>query len=292
MSFLYILFGLAIGVLSGFFGIGGGFILTPTLMLIGLAPVVAISTSLMYAIGTSASGVWAHFRLKNIHWKVAFILGLSGIIATQVAKPFVFWLEKMNLDETVIPSVYILIIAYFAYTLLKKDTKKEVAQGGQGQENIAKAIFIGFIGGFLSTTLGVGGGFVIVPLLISQLGFPSKKAVGTSLVSVFFIVLSGFISYSFDVEIPYKLGVYLILGGLIGTQIGARLTSIYQDSKIKNYFGILYIITLLGVLFEMLKLSILGLIIMGGYLTFLLTLFVKDSIIHVRNKNAYAKKAS
>lgn len=290
MSFMYILFGLSIGVLSGFFGIGGGFILTPVLMLIGLPPIVAISTSLMYTIGTSSSGVWAHFRLKNIQWKIAFILGLSGVVATQVGKPFVLWLEKMNLDATVIPSVYIAFIAYFAFSLLKREKKKEVIQAGQ--TNTFKAIIIGFIGGFLSTTLGVGGGFVMVPLLISQLGFPSKKAVGTSLVSVFFIVLTGFISYSFAVDIPYQLGFYLIVGGLIGSQIGAKLTAIYQNSQIKLYFGILYIVTLASVVFELLNLSILGLTVLGGYLVFIFYIFAKDSILVFRKKKDVTKQAS
>jgi uncharacterized protein len=290
MSFIYIIFGLAIGVLSGFFGIGGGFILTPVLMLIGLPPIVAISTSLMYTIGTSASGIFAHFRLKNIQWKTAFILGSSGVVATQVGKPFVLWLEQMNLDTTVIPSVYITFIAYFAFSLLKKEKKKEVLQAGQ--ESLVKVIIIGFIGGFLSTTLGVGGGFVMVPLLISLLGFPSKKAVGTSLVSVFFIVITGFISYSFAVDIPYQLGFYLIAGGLIGGQIGAKLTAIYQNKQIKLYFGILYIVTLASVLFELLNLPALGLSVLGGYLIFLFYIFTKDSIDLFRKKKDVTKQAS
>jgi uncharacterized protein len=290
MSIIYILFGLSIGVLSGFFGIGGGFILTPTLLLLGFPPIIAISTSLMYSIGTSASGVFAHFRLKNIQWKIAIIIGSSGIVATQVAQPFVLWLESKGIVETIIPSAYIVILAYFAYSLLKKEKKKDVVQAGQ--ESILKAIVIGFIGGFLSTTLGVGGGFVMVPLMITLLGLPSKKAVGTSLVSVFFIVITGFISYAFVVDIPYQLGFYLIVGGLIGGQIGAKLTLIYQNNQIKLYFGILYIVTLASAAFELLELSTLGLSILGAYLVFLFSVFTKDSLILFRKKRELAKKAS
>ncbi|MCF6410211.1 sulfite exporter TauE/SafE family protein [Pseudalkalibacillus salsuginis] len=276
MELLYIFLGFTVGILSGYFGIGGGFILTPVLMLIGYAPVVAITTSLLYAIGSSVSGVWAHFKMNNVVWKTAVLLGLSGVVATQFAKPFVLWLERNGFDETIIPILYALIIGYFAYSLLKKPDKKITVK--MVESGLLKIIIIGFIGGFLSATLGVGGGFVMVPLMISIMGIESRKAVGTSLVSVLMIVTAGFISYAVTIDIDYLLGFILVAGALFGGQVGAKLTSFYSNDQIKKYFGLLYITTLVSILFELFNLDIAGISTLGLYMIILLGKFTKDLI--------------
>ncbi|MCF6138714.1 sulfite exporter TauE/SafE family protein [Pseudalkalibacillus berkeleyi] len=281
MELLFILLGFAVGILSGYFGIGGGFILTPVLMLMGFAPVVAITTSLMYAIGSSLSGVWAHYKMNNVIWKTALILGVSGVAATQLAKPFVLWLDRNGFDETIIPIIYAVIIGYFAYSLLKKTNKKKVSQ--KGNPGIIKIVIIGFIGGLMSATLGVGGGFVMVPLMISLMGFEPRKAVGTSLVSVMMIVTAGFISYSVSIDIDYVLGLLLIAGALFGSQLGAKLTSLYTDTQIKKYFGLLYITTLVGILFELFNFDIAGMIVLALYVVLLLGKFIVDFIQRKQN---------
>ncbi|WP_416729537.1 sulfite exporter TauE/SafE family protein [Fictibacillus sp. JL2B1089] len=288
MEFFYILLGLCIGIFSGIFGIGGGFILTPVLILFGIPPLSAIGTSLMYSIGTSVSGVAAHLRFKNIIWKTAGVLGIIGIGATQVAHPLVVWLEKMDYDDTIIPLFYIVLLAYFALSLLYKQTKrKNIAQSTtEIYFSWPKAVFIGFTGGFISTTLGVGGGFVMVPMLISLLKFPSRKAVGTSLVSVFFIVSAGFLTYASSVQIDYKLGLLLILGALVGTQLGAKLTTIYSSEQIQKYLGALYITILSSVILKLVHLDKAGLGIITLYVLTMLVLFLKETIIHTKRKTS------
>ncbi|MGP4078869.1 sulfite exporter TauE/SafE family protein [Pseudalkalibacillus sp. R45] len=274
MELLYIILGFTIGILSGYFGIGGGFILTPVLMLIGYAPVVAITTSLLYAIGSSISGVWAHFKMNNVIWKTALLLGMSGVAATQFAKPFVLWLDKNGYDVTVIPILYAVIIGYFAYSLLKKTNKAKAVK--IEKPGLIMTLIIGFIGGLMSATLGVGGGFVMVPLMISIMKFESRKAVGTSLVSVLMIVTAGFISYAVTIEIDYILGLILVAGALFGSQVGAKLTSFYSNDQIKKYFGLLYITTLVSILFELFNLDIAGISVLGLYMIVLLGKFTKD----------------
>jgi uncharacterized protein len=288
MEFFYILLGLCIGIFSGIFGIGGGFILTPVLILFGLPPLSAIGTSLMYSIGTSVSGVAAHLRFKNILWKPAAVLGIVGIVATQIAHPLVVWLEKMGYDETIIPIFYIALLAYFALSLLYKQTKRKntVQSTTEIQFSYPKAVFIGFTGGFISTTLGVGGGFVMVPMLISLMKFPSRKAVGTSLVSVFFIVSAGFLTYASSVQIDYKLGLLLILGALVGTQLGAKLTTIYSSEQIQKYLGALYITILSSVILKLVHLDKAGLGIITLYVLTMLVLFLKETIIHTKRKTS------
>ncbi|WP_261131908.1 sulfite exporter TauE/SafE family protein [Bacillus sp. Marseille-Q3570] len=283
MELLYIILGFAIGILSGYFGIGGGFILTPVLMLIGYAPVVAITTSLLYAIGSSISGVWAHFKMNNVVWKTALLLGISGVAATQLAKPFVLWLDKNGYDVTVIPVLYAVIIGYFAYSLLKKTPKAKTVK--IEKPGLIMTLIIGFIGGLMSATLGVGGGFVMVPLMISIMKFESRKAVGTSLVSVLMIVTAGFISYAVTIEIDYILGLILVAGALFGSQVGAKLTSFYSNDQIKKYFGLLYITTLVSILFELFNLDIAGISVLGLYMIVLLGKFTKD-LLHRRHKES------
>ncbi|MFG6495513.1 sulfite exporter TauE/SafE family protein [Fictibacillus sp. UD] len=288
MEFFYILLGLCIGIFSGIFGIGGGFILTPVLILFGIPPLSAIGTSLMYSIGTSVSGVAAHLKYKNIIWKTAAVLGSVGIIATQIAHPLVVWLEKMGYDDTVIPVFYIVLLAYFALSLLYKQSKRKNTANASTEIHFSwiKAIFIGFTGGFISTTLGVGGGFVMVPMLISLMKFPSRKAVGTSLVSVFLIVTAGFLTYASSVQLDYKLGILLILGALVGTQLGAKLTTIYTSEQIQKYLGALYITILISVVLKLVHFDKVGLGVITLYVLTMLVHFFKKTISHTKRKTS------
>ncbi|UZJ79770.1 sulfite exporter TauE/SafE family protein [Fictibacillus sp. KU28468] len=285
MDLLYIFLGLAVGIISGFFGLGGGFILTPVLILFGYEPVTAIATSLMYSIGTSVSGVFAHLRMKNIYWKTAITLGLSGVLATQAAHPAVMWLSEKHWDKIVIPALYIILMGYFAVQLLRK--KKNTITAEMPAENdfsMTKALMIGFTGGFLSTTLGVGGGFVMVPLMISVLKLEPRKAVGTSLVSVFAIVSAGFLTYAQSITLNYHIGIFLIIGALIGAQLGARLTSLYQNHQMETYLGGIYAATIVSVFLQLLHFGHIGLGVVSVYIIILLLVFLKDSARYSRKK--------
>ncbi|QFT88165.1 hypothetical protein FIU87_05895 [Bacillus sp. THAF10] len=268
---LFILLGFSISMLSGFFGIGGGLVLTPILLLFGYSPIEAISTSLMYTIGTSLSGVYAHFKLKNIQWKAAAIMGVSGIAATQFAYPFVDWLEHNGYDTTVVPILYLALLTYFAYKMLKQspDAPRPAYDAGSSGNGWMKFVFIGFFAGFLSTALGVGGGFIIVPLVIAFYGFNSRQAVATSLASVILIVSAGFVTYAVNHPIHFKVGLFLIAGAVIGSQLGARATSYFKSRSIQTLLGFLYIMTMASLVFDMMKLSLVGLIGLGSYTIFI-----------------------
>ena len=288
---MYIMLGFAIGILSGFFGIGGGFILTPTLLLLGFTPVVAIATSLLYSIATSLSGVTAHYRLQNIKWKDALVIGLSGVFATQIAHPFTLLLEQYQIEDTIIPFFYLLLISYFTYTMFRSrpstsNTEKKPTY------YTPKLVLIGLFAGFVSTTLGVGGGFIIVPLLVSILVYPSYLAVGTSLMSVSMIVTVGFISYSFSTPLNYTLSSYLIIGALIGGQIGAIFTKYYQDIQIRHLLGGLYVATGISLLFKMIQIELLGLASIFLYCLFIFVHFIITAIKYKRNHQFHEREAS
>lgn len=270
---LFLIIGMVIGIFSGFFGVGGGFILTPLLLLSGFPTVTAIATSLLYTVGTSFSGVIAHLRLKNISFKVAILVGLSGIIATQIAHPFVLYLERKGFDTLLIPIFYLVLLAYFALSMLTKEKPQDHINNDVVGFSFIKYILVGFFGGLISTTLGVGGGFVLVPLLIGVLKIKPRLAVGTSLLSVFFIVSVGFVTYASGTPIDYTIGIALVIGALIGGQLGALVTTYYTNREIKRLLGALYVITWFSLVFELFQWKIAGLSIMAINSLILLIIF-------------------
>lgn len=294
--FLYLTLGLGIGILSGFFGIGGGFILTPVLLLLSFNPVIAIATSLLYTIATSLSGAFAHYRLKQIKWKPALMIGMSGVVATQIAHPFVILLEDLHVEDTVVPLMYIVLISYFSFTLLwnPKKGKNLVRNDSKSKPHlIFKAIMIGLFAGFISTTLGVGGGFIIVPLTLSILSFSPKEAVGTSLFSVFMIVLAGFTSYAFTTPLNYEISGILTIGAIIGGQLGALSTKGYPNKQIQHFLAGLYIATGLSLILKLFNLDTLGFLLLSIYCIFLLIHFLIHSLriwMFMKKKSKFHKE--
>lgn len=264
----FLLLGGLISVMSGFFGVGGGFILTPILLLIGFSPLEAITTSLFFTVGTSMSGIAAHIRMKNILWKEGLIMGLSGIVATQLARPIVYALEARGWDDIVIPFLYIVLLAYFAIKMIRQGKKKDGENPAPAYFSVPKLLAVGFVGGFVSASLGVGGGFIIVPLIITSLGFNPKKAVGTSLFAVLLIVSVGFISYAVNTQIDYFIGLMLIAGALVGAQFGARMTAYFENKEMNAMLGILYIVTLAGAVLKLVDLNKTGLVLMGIFIVY------------------------
>ncbi|WP_071458889.1 sulfite exporter TauE/SafE family protein [Bacillus massilinigeriensis] len=281
---LFFLLGGTISILSGFFGVGGGFILTPVLLLVGFSPLEAITTSLLFTVGTSLSGITAHISMRNVRWHYGMILGLSGAAATQAAHPLVFYLESKGWDEEAIPFIYIVMLSYFAYTMVRSSSRNS-KNNRRAYPALWKFAAIGLAAGFTSAALGVGGGFIIVPLLVTLLGFEPKKAVGTSLFAVLMIAGTGFVSYAAEVRIDYVHGVLLLLGGLAGSQAGARLTSLFRNREIKPMLAALYASVVAGTVFKLLNLEVAGLSAMGLFVgVFLIIMLVK-----VKNSRASLK---
>ncbi|MEH7238495.1 sulfite exporter TauE/SafE family protein [Bacillus sp. JJ1562] len=271
---IYVILGLCIGVMSGFFGIGGGFILTPTLILMGFSPVIAIATSLLYTVATSLSGVGAHFRLKHIKWETSIIIGISGVVATQLAHPFVIFLGQYNLENTVIPLMYLALTLYFSISILVSKSPSNEQQIRKTKHAYIKIVLIGLFAGFISTVLGVGGGFIIVPLLMTVLAYQPKYAVGTSLLSVFMIVVAGFTTYASTVELDYGVIGSLIVGALVGGQLGARVTNVYENKQVRHFLAGLYIATGVSLVFKLLHLDFVGLLILFTYCLYMLLHFL------------------
>ena len=214
---IFLLLGLGggIGVLSGLFGVGGGFLLTPLLIVIGIPPSVAVATGANQIVASSVAGVLSHWRRGNVDVKMGILLLLGGLAGSSIGVGLFSLLRRLGQIDLFVALAYVLL-----------------------------PLLIGFVVGVLSAMMGVGGGFVVVPAMIYLLGMPTLVVVGTSLFQIIFVtanatILQSSVNHSVDIV----LALLLIVGGVIGAPIGARLGSRLPAEKIR----ILLALMVLGV---------------------------------------------
>jgi uncharacterized protein len=261
---LFMIGGAVIGIISGFFGIGGGIVLTPTLLVLGYEPSQAIILSLMLTLGSTVTGTLSHLRLGNVNKKLAVLLGLSGVVGSILTVPFVKWLDTINGASTFISIVYIGILSWFSYQFLSKPPQGTKAKG------TTAAPVIGLFTGMISSLMGVSGGFVMTPLLTKWLKLDLTKAIGTSISAASIIVLSGITSYMYTGEtLDYRHGILLIIGALIGTPIGSIQLKRFSGVIVKRMLAVLYMVVAASVIFKMLSIASVSLgLILGAVLFF------------------------
>lgn len=255
---MFLIGGLLIGIMSGFFGIGGGIVLTPILLISGYAPSHAIMLSLMLTLGSTLSGALAHIRLKNVEGRLAIVLGFFGVIGSVSMVPIVKWLDQLNGSAIVISLLYIGVLSRFAYQFLHKETKESPKKGK------ASTALIGLLTGWISSLMGVSGGFVMTPLLSTWLKVDLRRAIGTSITAASVIVLSGILSYfGSGTTIDWKHGLLLITGALIGSPIGSKQLKRFKNHEVKQVLAYFYIVIAASVFLKLIHLAVLsiGLII-------------------------------
>ena len=248
MEFLFIPVGVMVGTLSGFFGIGGGIIVIPVLLLAGFNSAFTAATSLMFVLGTSLSGAFAHAKMKNVVWQYALVIGGAGIVFAQISNRIQIHIAGRY--DWLLTLWYLMILGYFAWVLFREENRRQEKK--LKKNPYLAAGLIGSVAGFLSALLGIGGGFIIPPLLISWAGFEARKAIGTSLASVIFISLGGSIGYALQLELNYLLGLCLIIGAFIGAPFGAKMTTKYENKEIKQRLGKLYIVAITAMSIDLL----------------------------------------
>lgn len=254
------------GILSGLFGIGGGFLLTPLLIFIGVPPPVAVATSSNQIIASSLSGFMAHWRRLNVDIKMGLVLLLGGLIGSSLGVWVFATLKKIGQLDAVISITYVVFLGFVGLlmgiessrTLIKQRRGTHVTRKrGKWAQNlplpfkvhfprsdITVSIFvpivIGIGAGMLISLMGIGGGFVMIPAMIYLLGMPTSVVVGTSLFQTIFTTanvtfLHATTSYTVDVV----LALILIIGGVIGAQIGTRLGLRISAEKLRGMLAII-----------------------------------------------------
>ncbi|TCI22366.1 sulfite exporter TauE/SafE family protein [Exiguobacterium sp. SL-9] len=244
-SLLFIPLGAIVGALSGFFGIGGGVVIVPVLLFSGYSAAEAVATSLLFVVGTSLSGAKKHTSLGNVSWSTGITVGLTGALTAQLSSRLV--LSISGTYDWLLNLFYLAILSYFAVTLLKKTSKPQKPK----KSTVLAGMMIGAMAGLLSALLGIGGGFIIVPLLVSWLGFTTHRGVGTSLAAVLFISLGGLVGYLPSLSLDYVTPLALVLGAFIGAPIGATLTNRYNDKEISRRLAWLYLSVIASIILDL-----------------------------------------
>ena len=241
-----------VGLLSGIFGVGGGFLATPFLIFIGIPPAVAVATQAAQLVASSVAGSIAHLRRSNVDLKMGAVVAFGGFLGSLVGVFIFKFLQYLGQIDLVISLLYIgLLGAVGGLMLLESGTsffkKKEAnVRKAFNDTHISPLILalpykirfprsklfisalvpsgIGFIGGVLSAVLGISGSFLIVPAMIYILGMPALLVAGTALFQVIFTTASATIMHAtLNNTVDIVLAVILILGGVIGAQFGAAL---------------------------------------------------------------------
>lgn len=245
--------GVFVGVMSGLLGVGGGTIMVPIFRLaFGMSPLASTATSLFAIIPTSISGVVAHARAKTCLPKLGLALGVGGAVMS----PMGVWLASVSPGWLVI-CVAAIVIGFSAFKMFKKAVKcaptpRAGRAGGNVQAASAKAVpdqpvlsrkqylqgaCIGLIAGLASGYVGVGGGFIMVPLMLAVLDIPMSLASGTSLIAIMILAIPGVIEQGLLGNIEYLAGIAIVVGSIPGALVGARLVCVVPERQLRFIFG-------------------------------------------------------
>jgi uncharacterized membrane protein YfcA len=273
---LLITIGFCVGTLGGFFGVGGGWIVTPALNIFGFHMPFAIGTDLAHIFGNTTISTRKHSRLGNVDWRLGLLSVIGSIIGIELGKQTILFLEKQGDVGPVVRWTYMVFLfglgAYMIYeyaTVGKKITKANdpssepaesispaavkirklslppyVSLPASGVKRISFwALFTIFLAtGFLSGFMGVGGGFILLPALIYLIGCPTTVAVGTSLLSVCFMSGYGCFTYSLSGRTEFVAAIFMLIGAAIGSQIGVLATCCIRGYGIRLLFSIMIIL--------------------------------------------------
>jgi len=264
---IILFFGFIVGFMSGLFGVGGGFLMTPLLIFMGIPAATAVGTESVQILGSSVSGAIAHSRKKNIDYEVGAFLLIGGIFGSTIGVIlFNFFKESGNID-LIIKFLYILFLAIIGSLMLIESTlslikEKQIKKKFKRKRNfldylplkykfrqsmiyisVLMPIAIGVIVGFLAAFMGVGGGFVMVPAMIYLFGMGTASAIGTSLFQIVFVTLNVSILHAtFTFSVDLILAIFLLIGGVIGAQYGSKFTSRFKGEQIRVLLAIIVIV--------------------------------------------------
>ena len=237
-----------IGVLSGVFGVGGGFLLTPILIVMGIPPAVAVASGANQVLGASVSGVFAHWQRRTVDVRMSLFLLGGGFVGSSIGVWLFAVLKRLGQIDLVINLSYVGFLGSVGLLMLVETliTTYGRKSGGMGKRHqhhswhalpfrmrfprsglyisVLLPLAVGAFGGVLAAIMGVGGGFILVPLMIYVLGMPTAVVVGTSLFQMIFVtanvtLLQAITTHTVDVP----LALILLVGGAIGAQFGTRL---------------------------------------------------------------------
>ena len=280
--------GFLVGILGGFFGVGGGFIATPFMVWAGVPWNIAIGTDLAHMTGKSIVAAKRHRSLGHVDMKLGLVLVVGTVVGVEAGAQIIEKLEVAGKVDVVIGIFYVLILliisGFTAWESLRAlrmvRTDQISVDDALGFEGLAHKVygiklppmlsfpdsgiasvslwtvlFVGFVTGILSGALGVGGGFIRMPLLVYVIGVPTHVAVGTDLFSVIFSSGYGTLTHAMKGNVDILMALVMQTGAALGAQIGATSTRFFAGPRIRLLFSVLPLIGAVMVILEMFGLA-------------------------------------
>ena len=261
--FLLLFLSLLVGVLSGLFGVGGGFLMTPFLIFMGIPPVYAVPNEVNNILATSVSGSLTHWFKNTLDYKMGFMIMSGGVFGTTAGMTAFSYFSDIGKISTIISLLYMYLLAIvgtlmliesFKEAKIKEKTKKKLHEHNWFQglpfrmrfprsklyESALTPILLGLVVGFVASMMGIGGAFLMVPAMIYIVGMPVKLIPGTSLFVTIFISAIVTVLHAFNYgSIDLFLVVPLIFGSIVGVQLGQKLGQYVDGTQLKSLFAIL-----------------------------------------------------
>ncbi|MGB9822317.1 sulfite exporter TauE/SafE family protein [Thermodesulfovibrio sp.] len=278
--FLPVCLGLAVGLLSGLFGVGGGWLMTPLLMMLGIQPAVAAATDAAQIVGASTSGTYAHWRLGNVDFKMGFHLLIGGFLGGLTGVEIIKILRVLGNVNFLIKITYVIMLGVIGTFMLieslsKFKSKNKTVEKKEKKESVITKFFkslpfqihykksgvthsilvtatVGYIVGILAAIMGVGGGFLMVPVMFYLLKMPMNIVIGTSLFQIFFTCvevtfLQAYINHTVDI----LLAILLLIGSSFGAQIGAIIGKKIKGEQLRILMAILVLMVTVKIIIEL-----------------------------------------
>ncbi|MGV1100535.1 sulfite exporter TauE/SafE family protein [Thiovibrio sp. JS02] len=277
--------GLAVGLLSGLFGVGGGFLMTPLLMMIGIPPTIAAATDANQIVAASASGSFAHWRLGNVDVKMGIFLLIGGFVGGAAGVQVIKMLRATGGADFLIKITYVVMLGLvgsfmFVESLNALRKSKKAAAGDAAPAKAAPEkkkggffaslpmqtyfeksgvthsalvpLFLGTFVGVLAAIMGVGGGFLMVPVMIYMLRMPMHVVVGTSLFQILFTCIEvTFLQAYQNHTVDFFLALLLLVGSVFGAQIGTALGKKLHGDQLKILLAIIVLAVTVKIVLEL-----------------------------------------
>ena len=246
-ALLLIGIGTFVGMMSGLFGVGGGFLMTPLLFFIGIPPAIAVATGANQVVASSVSGVFAHLKRKTVDFRMGWVLMAGGLVGSSIGVVLFAVLTRLGQVDLVVQLCYVGLLGVIGAMMLQesiralstaKNATPKRKQHGWVHRLPLKVKFrasglyisaippllVGVVVGIMGAIMGVGGGFLMVPAMIYVLGMPTKVVIGTSLFQITFVAAYTTLMHAVNSNtVDIMLAVLLIVGGVIGAQVGTQL---------------------------------------------------------------------
>jgi uncharacterized membrane protein YfcA len=278
-AFLLVGVGFGVGWLSGLFGVGGGFLLTPLLILLGIPSPVAVASGANQTLGASVSGLIAQARRGNVDWQMGGVLVVGGLLGSAAGVQLFALLRRLGQVDAAVAIFYVVVLGSVGFLMVMESARAIFRRRRAGAVNrlhnhswahglpfklrfrksrlyisVIPPLTVGFLIGVLSAVMGVGGGFMLVPAMIYILGMPTAVVIGTSLFQVVCVTASVTFLQAVQVGgVDIVLTLLLLLGGVAGAQFGASMGTRLRGEETRVLLGLLVLAVAGSLLWDLLR---------------------------------------